>query len=61
MFTSIVTQVDAANDARKAYLEKIKNQRVRRLDEIHADNLKKISAPFDYQERLLREEEDDIL
>jgi len=34
---------------------------LRRLEEIHTDNKKKIAAPFEYQERLLQEEEDDIL
>ena len=61
LLAAIITQVDAANDARKAYLEKIKAQRLRRLEEIHTDNKKKIAAPFEYQERLLQEEEDDIL
>jgi len=35
--------------------------RTQRLTEIYDDNLMKIDAPFDYQIRLLGEEEDDIL
>lgn len=35
--------------------------RRQRLKEIYDDNLIKIDAPFDYQVRLLEEEEDDIL
>lgn len=39
----------------------MKAKRERRLLEIHNDNLKKIRAPFEYQLRLVTEEEDDIL
>jgi len=57
----IIAEVEAANDARIAKLDDVRAQRLQRLGEIHDDNLNKISAPFDYQLRLLTEEEDDIL
>ena len=59
--TAIITAMDLANEDRKDYLSKTKLKRVRRLEEIHLDNLKKINAPFTYQLRLVTEEEDDIL
>jgi hypothetical protein len=37
------------------------NKRKQRLDEIQADNILKLQAPFDYQTRLLQDEENDIL
>ena len=47
--TSIITAVDEANQDRKKYLNRVAEKRVRRLSEIHEDNLKKIDAPFVYQ------------
>jgi hypothetical protein len=57
----IIIQMDLANTDRKDYLSKVKGKRERRLLELHNDNLKKINAPFEYQLRLVTEEEDDIL
>ena len=59
--TAIITAMDLANQDRKDYLSKVKAKRERRLLEIHTDNVKKIKAPFEYQLRLVTEEEDDIL
>lgn len=59
--TAIITAMDLANQDRKDYLSKVKAKRERRLLELHTDNVKKIKAPFEYQLRLVTEEEDDIL
>jgi len=39
----------------------VHEKRIQRLTEIHNQNIKKIEAPFDYQIRLVGEEENDIL
>jgi hypothetical protein len=57
----IKDKVAMANDERLDYLLKIFNKRKQRLSEIHADNLTKLAAPFQYQTRLLQDEENDIL
>ncbi len=61
LLTSIITQVTDANTYRKTQLQQVFDMREQRLTEIYNDNLIKIDAPFDYQIRLLAEEEDDIL
>lgn len=50
-----------ANNARIAYLNRVYLARNQRITEIHAQNLLKIGAPFDYQIRLIAEEMDDVL
>ena len=57
----IIEEVENANDDRIAYLQYVQAARERRLLEIKQDNDEKITAPFNYQLRLLGEEEDDIL
>ena len=61
LMNAIIAEVQNANDDRIAYLQYIRDTRQRRLQEIKEDNDEKIDAPFNYQLRLLREEEDDIL
>lgn len=58
---NIKTQVLAANEERLNYIDKVYRKRVQRLTEMHQDNVEKIDAPFDYQIRLIGEEENDVL
>lgn len=60
ILASVLTQVEAADDDRKDYLEKVYLRRSRRLYEVHLQNLREIAAPFDYQENLLEDERFDV-
>lgn len=53
--------ITEANQFRITYLNFVYNRRMQRLEEIHADNMFKIDAPFDYQIRLLEEERGDTV
>ena len=59
--TAIQTQIDAAHQDRLDYFRDVRGRKGARLDEIKQLNELDIKAPFDYQLRLLRYEEDDIL
>jgi len=59
--TGLKAKILEANTARKTYLQRVKARKVQRLAEIHTRNLREISAPFEYQIRLLAKESDDVI
>ena len=57
----ILTRVREANTARITQLDLVFNRKKQRLQEIHDKNLRQIKEPFEYQDRLLDKELDDVI